>query len=79
MICVHLKEIDRLCHNYKVEISRTDMVRMVCTECGEHEVCPSNVMPDDIESSITGSVAAPSPRTVALDSRDSSSDSTKAS
>ena len=79
MICVHLKEIDRLCHDYKVEISRTDMVLMVCTDCGEHEVCPSNFMPDDIDSSIVESVAETTPRRVAFNSRNSSSDRTSAS
>lgn len=47
MSCVHLKELDRLCHDHHLEISRSDMVRLVCTECGEHEVCPSNRMPED--------------------------------
>lgn len=46
MSCVHLKELDRLCHDHHLEISRSDMVRLVCTECGEHEVCPSNRMPE---------------------------------
>jgi hypothetical protein len=46
MSCVHLKELDRLCHDHHLEISRSELVRLVCTECGEHEVCPSNRLPE---------------------------------
>ncbi|MFN7732696.1 MAG: hypothetical protein ACK5OB_12385 [Pirellula sp.] len=55
MSCVHLKELDRLCHDHQLEISRSDMVRLVCTECGEHEVCPCNRMPEDgLEGALDG-------------------------
>ena len=41
MSCKHLKELYELCLRNHVQISSTDLVRMVCAECGVEEECPS--------------------------------------
>jgi hypothetical protein len=50
MSCVHLKEINRVCNDHGVHVSQSDLVRIVCKECGDHEVCPSNPVQDDEEA-----------------------------
>lgn len=42
MICTHLKQIHVACQTSGFEIGQTDLIRMVCSECGEQEVCPAN-------------------------------------
>lgn len=42
MTCTHLKEISRVCEDNGLKLGRTDLVRVVCGECGEQEVCPAN-------------------------------------
>jgi hypothetical protein len=41
MICVHLKELFQLCQENEIRLSSSDLVRVVCTQCNAHEVCPS--------------------------------------
>lgn len=50
MSCVHLKEINRVCNDHGVHVSQSDLVRIVCKECGDHEVCPSNPVREDGEA-----------------------------
>jgi hypothetical protein len=50
MTCVHLKEINRVCNDNGVHVSQSDLVRIVCKECGDHEVCPSNPVQHDVEA-----------------------------
>lgn len=42
MTCMHLREIDRVCNSNGIVLGRTDLIRIVCAECGEHEVCPAH-------------------------------------
>jgi len=41
MTCVHLKKLYDLCIQEDIKIGGTDLVRIVCKQCGEQEVCPS--------------------------------------
>lgn len=41
MICNHLKELFQFCKEHDVRLSSTDLVRVVCKQCGIQEVCPS--------------------------------------
>jgi hypothetical protein len=41
MACVHLQQLIQLCEDQKLKLSSSDLIRMVCTQCGEQEVCPS--------------------------------------
>lgn len=51
MACVHLQKLFDLCqeHELRFQLSGTDLVRIVCRECGEQEVCPS-VLTDEYEA-----------------------------
>ena len=44
MTCTHLKELYSLCEKHNLKLTSTDLVRIVCTQCGEQEVCPSILM-----------------------------------
>ncbi len=41
MTCVHLKKLYDLCAQEDLKIGSSDLVRIVCKQCGEQEVCPS--------------------------------------
>jgi hypothetical protein len=44
MACHHLQQIFQLCADNQIKVGGTDLVRFVCQECGEQEVCPSVLM-----------------------------------
>ena len=44
MSCVHLKQLYNLCQDHELKLSSSDMVHVVCQQCGEQEVCPSMLM-----------------------------------
>lgn len=44
MTCVHLKQLYRLCQDHELKLNSVDLVRVVCHQCGEQEVCPSTLM-----------------------------------
>jgi hypothetical protein len=44
MTCVHLKRLYALCEKEQLRLGGADLVRIVCTQCGEQEVCPSLLM-----------------------------------
>lgn len=46
MSCVHLRKLYELCAKEELKISGADLVRIVCTQCGEQEVCPAIMMED---------------------------------
>jgi hypothetical protein len=57
MTCVHLKKLYELCSQEDLKIGSSDLVRIVCKQCGEQEVCPSLLMeeyeaqhPDEVAS-----------------------------
>jgi hypothetical protein len=41
MGCKHLKELYEMCLRNNVRLSSTDLIRVVCTQCGVEEECPS--------------------------------------
>jgi hypothetical protein len=43
MTCIHLRKLYQLCreNDVKLVVSGSDLVRFVCHQCGEQEVCPS--------------------------------------
>ena len=41
MTCVHLQKLYQLCIDNKIKMSGSDLVRIVCEECGIQESCPS--------------------------------------
>ena len=44
MVCVHLKQLYQLCQDQQLKLSGTDLVHVVCKQCGIQEVCPSILM-----------------------------------
>jgi hypothetical protein len=48
MTCVHLQKLYQLCLDSKIRVSSSDLVNMVCEECGVKEECPS-VLLDEYE------------------------------
>ncbi len=54
MTCSHLKKLYTLCCDNGIRISSSDLIKIVCTECGEQEVCPSNLMHDDPQTVADG-------------------------
>lgn len=41
MSCKHLKELYEMCERHNLKLSSTDLIRIVCPECGVEERCPS--------------------------------------
>lgn len=41
MTCVHLQQLYQLCLDQQLKLSGTDLIRVVCKQCDEQEVCPS--------------------------------------
>jgi len=41
MTCKHLTELYEMCRQNNLKLSSTDLIRIVCPECGVEEVCPS--------------------------------------
>lgn len=44
MVCEHLKEMYQLCQDQKLLLGSSDLIRVVCTQCDQQEVCPSNLV-----------------------------------
>jgi hypothetical protein len=41
MTCKHLKELYEMCERHSLELSSSDLIRIVCRQCGVEEQCPS--------------------------------------
>lgn len=46
MTCVHLQQLYRLCQQHDLKLGASDLIRLVCRQCGAQEVCPSTMMDD---------------------------------
>jgi len=44
MTCVHLQQLYKLCQQHDLKLGGSDLIRVVCQQCGEQEVCPSTLM-----------------------------------
>lgn len=44
MSCKHLQALYKLCQDHDLKLGSSDLVRVVCQQCGEKEVCPSTLM-----------------------------------
>ena len=43
MTCVHLQQLYRLCQEHDLKLGGSDLIHIVCNQCGEQEVCPSTL------------------------------------
>lgn len=41
MTCVHLRELYQVCQNHDLKLTSSDLIRIVCPQCGVIETCPS--------------------------------------
>jgi hypothetical protein len=44
MICIHLQELFDICREHDLKIGGSDLIRVVCRQCGQQEVCPSTLV-----------------------------------
>ena len=44
MVCTHLKELYVLCEKHDLRLGGSDLIRVVCRQCGHEETCPSVLM-----------------------------------
>ncbi|MFO1043212.1 MAG: hypothetical protein U0941_15575 [Planctomycetaceae bacterium] len=49
MVCTHLKELYVLCEQHDLRLGGSDLIRIVCRQCGNVETCPSVLM-DEYDS-----------------------------
>ncbi len=47
MSCVHLQQLYKLCQEQQLKLGGSDLIRVVCHQCGDHEVCPSALVEAD--------------------------------
>ncbi|MEZ6088691.1 MAG: hypothetical protein R3C05_32190 [Pirellulaceae bacterium] len=52
MPCVHLNQLFKLCRENDVRLSSSDLINVVCKQCGKQEVCPDTLI-DQVESVAT--------------------------
>ncbi len=43
MTCIHLRQLYQLCQDHDLKIGGSDLIRVVCHQCGEQEICPSTL------------------------------------
>ena len=46
MVCEHLQQLYQLCLDQKIRLSGSDLIHIVCHQCGRQDVCPSNLRDD---------------------------------
>jgi len=61
MPCKHLKELYSFCQTHGLKLSSTDLIRIVCPQCGVEDVCPS-VLVEEFETRHHDEPEADSPR-----------------
>jgi hypothetical protein len=49
MTCKHLHDLYELCQTHRLKLSSSDLIRIVCPQCGVEEVCPS-VLAEEYET-----------------------------
>ncbi len=59
MVCEHLQRLYQLCLDQKIRLSGSDLIHIVCHQCGRQDVCPSNLRDDhDDEAPVASSEGA---------------------
>ncbi|MCA9229609.1 MAG: hypothetical protein KDA57_03090 [Planctomycetales bacterium] len=58
MACTHLKQLYQLCLEHELKLGGSDLIRVVCQQCGEQEVCPSMLM-DEYDAKESQSASEP--------------------
>jgi hypothetical protein len=63
MACKHLKDLYEICQTHGLKLSSSDLIRIVCPQCGIEEVCPS-VLVEEYERRHQEEAGAGSPPSV---------------
>jgi hypothetical protein len=58
MTCVHLQELYKLCQEHELRLGSSDLIRVICSQCREEEVCPSTLT-DEYDARQAGREPAP--------------------
>jgi hypothetical protein len=48
MTCIHLRKLYELCETNEIKLSSSQLIHVVCSQCGQKEVCPSMLV-DEVE------------------------------
>lgn len=60
MVCEHLRQLYQLCVDQQIKLGASDLIHLVCEQCGRREICPSNLRIDaDDEASASEDDASP--------------------
>jgi hypothetical protein len=46
MACTHLRQLYQLCQDQHLRLGGSDLIRVVCQQCGEQDICPSSLVDD---------------------------------
>jgi hypothetical protein len=49
MVCEHLRQLYQLCLDQKIRLGGSDLIHIVCGQCGHKDLCPSNLRDDTAE------------------------------
>ena len=49
MTCVHLRKLLQLCEDESIRLASSDLIHVVCQQCGVQEVCPA-VLTDEYDA-----------------------------
>lgn len=49
MTCVHLRKLMQLCEEENIRLASSDLIHVVCQQCGVQEVCPA-VLTDEYDA-----------------------------
>ena len=70
MTCVHLQQLVQLCESSQIKLSSSDLIHMVCEQCGKKEVCPSELF-EDFDEEDASAAGRKSSQAAARDARES--------
>lgn len=62
MPCVHLRQLIQLCEDNQIKVGGSDVIHLVCEQCGQQEVCP-DMMLDEYDARVADRESAPQPPT----------------
>ena len=46
MVCEHLRQLYQLCLDQKIRLGGSELIHIVCGQCGHKDLCPSNLRDD---------------------------------
>ena len=52
MSCIHLQQLYKLCQQYDLKLSGSDLIQIVCNQCGQKEVCPSALIDEFVNAEV---------------------------